>query len=332
MRFLRWAASAAVALLAVLGVGYGFVHLQTQSRIDHIYDVNPAPVHLTASPATTSGTFAGSSNGSGEIGVETGESEAAMDNPSAAAVAWGKHIATTRNCRDCHGQDLGGAMFADGMPVFRLSASNLTPGGVGASYTDQDWVRSIRHGIGPDGKSLLFMPSHEYHFLSDQDLASLIAYLKTIPAVRRDLESNKVGPLGRILFMTGQLPLLPAEMIEHGAPRPVAAPRGATVAYGEYLAVGCTGCHGPGFSGGRIPGVPPEWPEAMNITPEPETGLGSWDRADFFRAMREGKRPDQTELRAEFMPWPNFAQFGDDELEALWLYLRTVEPRASGGR
>ena len=104
------------------------------------------------------------------------------------------------------------------------------------------------------------------------------------------------------------------------------------MAYGEYLAVGCTGCHGPGFSGGAIPGVSPEWPEASNITQDQETGIGSWGRTDFFRALTEGKRPDGTELLAEYMPWPNFAQFEADELEALWMYLTTLEARPFGER
>ena len=253
MRFVRWAALAVAGVVAVLVLGYGFVYLRTESRINHVYDVNPARVHLAASPAQASGAFASASYAEGAGGSAEGGTDTPGD-PLAAAVAWGEHIVDTRGCRDCHGQDLGGAVFADGMPVFKLSASNLTPGGIGASYTDQDWVRSIRHGIRPDGKSLLFMPSYEYYYLSDQDLASLIAYLKTIPAVQRNPEANEVGPLGRVLFMTGQLPLLPAEIIDHDAPRPSAPPRGATVAYGEYLAVGCTGCHGPGFSGGGFRG------------------------------------------------------------------------------
>jgi hypothetical protein len=97
-------------------------------------------------------------------------------------------------------------------------------------------------------------------------------------------------------------PLVPAEMIDHEGPRPTAPPPGVTVEYGAYLAVGCTGCHGEGFSGGPIPGISPDWPEAANITQDPETGIGGWTREDFYRAMREGRRPDGTELREESCP------------------------------
>ena len=132
--------------------------------------------------------------------------------------------------------------------------------------------------------------------------------------------------------MAGQLPLVPAEMIDHEGPRPTAPPRGATLAYGEYLAVGCTGCHGPEFSGGPIPGVPPGWPKAANITPDSETGIGSWSRGDFMKAVTMGRRPDGRELQGEFMPWPNFAQLKADELEALWMYIQTVPAKPFGGR
>lgn len=338
MRLLRRIGIAVLGVLALLAVGFGVVFFQTQSRIQRVYEVDPESVQGSLALASEAGWIgevdrAAPPDGEGAEetlgdGFETGGN----GNPMERVLAWGEHIAVTRGCIDCHGEDMGGALFADGMPVFRLHGSNLTSAGVGASYSDQDWVRAIRHGIGPDGKPLLFMPSYEYYYLSDADLAALIAYLKSLPAIQRELGDNKVGPLGRVLFFSGQLPLIPAEMIDHEAPRPEAPPRGATVAYGEYLAHGCIGCHGTGFSGGTIPGVPPDWPEASNLTPNEETGIGSWSRDDFFRAMREGKRPDGAELRAEYMPWPNMARFGDDELQALWMYLESLQPRPHGGR
>ncbi|MFC1791213.1 c-type cytochrome [Gemmatimonadota bacterium] len=323
MRLLKWAGAGAAGVLAILLVAFGFVYFQTQSRINKTYEVNPDPVRIAASTFVAGeGSLSADGRGSDDGGARAGSMPEVL--------AWGKHLAVTRGCTDCHGEDLGGAVFADEMPVMRLSASNLTPGGPVSSYTDVDWVRSIRHGIRPDGKPLLFMPSYEYYYMGDQDLAALIGYLKSLPAIAREKQANRVGPLGRVLFMAGQLPLVPAEMIQHDGPRPTAPPRGATVAYGAYLAVGCTGCHGPEFSGGPIPGVPPDWPPALNISADPETGIGNWSREDFFRALRQGRRPDGTELRAEYMPWPNFGQLHDDEMEALWMYLQTVPARAFG--
>jgi cytochrome c553 len=104
------------------------------------------------------------------------------------------------------------------------------------------------------------------------------------------------------------------------------------VAYGKYLAVTCTGCHGEGLSGGAIPGTPPDWPPAANLTPDEATGLGGWTEADFFRALREGKRPDGTDLQGDFMPWKLTAKMTDDEIRALWMYLQTLPAKAEGGR
>jgi mono/diheme cytochrome c family protein len=228
---------------------------------------------------------------------------------------------------------MGGDVFIDFAILVKLSADNLTTGrgGVGASYSDEDWVRAIRHGIGPNRKPLLFMPSHEYNVLSDGDVAALIAYIRQLPAVDNELPDNSVGPLGRFLYVTGKLPLVPAELIDHDAPRAAAPEPGVTPAYGAYLATGCTGCHGNGLSGGAIPGAPPGTPVPTNITPDPETGIGNWSETDFFRAMREGKRPDGTAIDP-FMPWQTLAKMTDDEIRALWLYLHGLAPRPEGNR
>ena len=332
-RILKGAAFGFAGLVLLGGLALGFVYLATSSRMDRVYHVNPGPVQILAATLEPGGDDAGHAGG-GPNGADLrgAAREASAGRDLASALAWGEHIATTRGCTDCHGEDLGGGLFADAMPVFRLYGSNLTPGGVGSDYSDGDWIQAIRHGIGPDGKPLLFMPSYEYYFLGDRDLAALILYLKSLPPVTRELPRNTVGPVGRALFMVGKLPLLSAELIDHDAPRPATPPRGATVEYGAYLAKGCIGCHGETLSGGPIPGVPPEWPAAPNLTRDPDTGLAGWSREDFFRAMREGRRPDGTQLRAEFMPWPNMGKLHDDELEGLWMYLEMLEARPFGRR
>jgi cytochrome c553 len=304
-RFFTWAGIGVAGTAVILGLALFVVYTLTQDRMDRVYEVNPHALQVAAE---------------------------AENGGAAETLARGKRLVTIRGCTDCHGEDLGGGVFADDLPVFRLSATNLTPGGIGAEYTDQDWVRAIRHGLGPDQKPLLFMPSYEYYYLGDEDLAAMIAYMKSLPPITRELPENKVGPLGRILLTAGQLPLLAAEVIDHHGSRPVAPPKGATPAYGEYLAIGCTGCHGAGFSGGKIPGVPPVWPEAPNITPDRETGIGEWTKEDFVRALTEGKRPDGTELQAQFMPWPNMGHLDDVEMEALWIYMSRLPPRPYGER
>jgi mono/diheme cytochrome c family protein len=243
-------------------------------------------------------------------------------------LARGRHLVTTRLvCVDCHGQDLGGTVVIDGMPFGRFVASNLTPGGAGAIYTDADWVRAIRHGIRPNGKSLLFMPSEVFAELGAEDLAAVIAYIKTVPAVTRVLPATELGPVGRMLVATNKAPLVVAKLINHEAPIPSMPPEGETAEYGRYLVAsgGCMACHGKGLSGGKLAGGPDD-PPAANITP---TGIGSWSEADFFRAFREGKRPGNTDINP-FMPWKTMGGMTDGELRAIYLYLKTVPPRAYG--
>lgn len=247
-----------------------------------------------------------------------------------ALVERGRHVAAAiGKCGDCHGLDLGGKIFIDAGPVGKLYASNLTAGkgGVLGEYTDAQLELAIRHGVGADGRGLLGMPSNEFYYFSDGDLAAVIAYLRTVPAVDRELPASTVGPVGRGLMVAGKLPLLSAEDIDHAAPRPAAPAPGVTVEYGEYLARtgGCTGCHQADLAGGHIAGTPPEFPSASNLTP---AAIGHWTEADFFRALREGKRPGGGDIDP-FMPWQSAGKMTDDEIRALWTYLKSVPPAAT---
>jgi mono/diheme cytochrome c family protein len=247
-----------------------------------------------------------------------------------ASIARGKHFAIALGkCVDCHGADLGGKIFIDA-PPFLVVASNLTRGrgGVGANFADADFVRAIRHGVDESGHGLIVMPAEAYTFFSDQDLADIIAYVKSVPPVDRELPDTDVKPLGRILLGAGQLMAPSAMLINHDGPFPATMPPAASIEYGRYLAMtgGCMVCHGAGLSGGRFVGAPPSEPTAQNITP---TGIGSWSDADLERALRVGKRPDSTTIDP-FMPWQYTALMTDQEMKALVLYLRSVPPRATG--
>ena len=123
--------------------------------------------------------------------------------------------------------------------------------------------------------------------------------------------------------------MLPAEIVDHDAPRPNTPPVGVTVEYGEYLAVGCTGCHGPGFSGGPIPGSPPDWPPAANLTPSGD--LANWTEADFIAAFRTGIKPNGQPFD-EIMPYKAVGQMTDEELKAVWLFLRSLPAKEVGTR
>jgi mono/diheme cytochrome c family protein len=251
----------------------------------------------------------------------------ALSVPSdAASVARGRHLAVAiAKCTVCHGADLGGTVFIEA-PPFLLVAPNLTKGagGVGGSLNDADYVRAIRHGVAPDGHGLLVMPAREYAGLSDADLASIIAYAKSVAPVNRALPPTDIRPLGRVLIALGQMPDSDANRIDHSAQPPAAMPATVTLEYGRYMAQvgGCTGCHRANLAGGHVPGTPTDFPDAQNITP---AAIGSWSEADFFHALRVGKRPDGTTIKP-FMPWAETAQMTDPEIKALWIYVRSVPP------
>lgn len=247
-----------------------------------------------------------------------------------AAVQYGQHIAgAIALCTQCHGTNLTGAIVTDDA-VARVVAPNITRGGAVAAFSDADYVRAIRDGVGPDGRPLWLMPADDYSLLSDTDLGALIAYLESLPPVSGSQPPSEIRPLGRVQLALGQLALLPATEVDHTLPRATAPEPGLTPEYGAYLATiaGCARCHGPGLSGGNSPGAPRGALPAANLTP---SGLANWTEADFLRAMRSGRRPDGRAIDPA-MPWPYYAQMSELELRAIWQFLGVVPPRPTGSR
>ena len=249
----------------------------------------------------------------------------ALSIPSdSATLERGRGLATARlGCSGCHGADFGGSVVIDAMPFGRFVAPNLTRGrgGIGGQFNDTDWVRAVRYGVRPDGRPLLFMPSNDFSNLGAEDLAAVIAWVKSVPPVDRQMPPSAVGPIGRMLMATGKITLLAAEQVDLEAGLPVPPSAGPTADYGRYIVstAGCRDCHGPTLGGGKFAGGPDD-PPARDITP---SGIGQWSEADFIRALREGKRPDGTPINP-FMPWKSLGLMSDDELRAIYAYLRTV--------
>ena len=106
----------------------------------------------------------------------------------AETLARGERLATTHGCTDCHDKDLGGRVLVDAFPIGRLAAPNLTrgKGGVGGRLDAASAERAIRHGLGEDGRLLLYMPTTDFNALTDADTADLIAYVLAIAPVDRD--------------------------------------------------------------------------------------------------------------------------------------------------
>jgi mono/diheme cytochrome c family protein len=300
-RILKWIGIVLGGLLALLLVLVALVYIQSESIQNRTYET-PA-ISLT---------------------VPT----------DAASLERGQHLVTVvSDCTGCHGPDLSGNAIIDDPAIGRLIAPNLTAGagGFGTVLSDEDFARVLRYGVLPDGKSVRVMPADDYTHFTDADLGAVIAYIRSVPPVDTDHPPSGLGPLGRVLLVTGQLPIMVAPRIDfaNAGSEPVAM--GPTLEYGAYLidVAGCTGCHGKGLSGGVIPGGPPGFPEAANLTPSGE--VGTWTEADFINTIRTGVNPAGRELLPE-MPWMTYRNMTDEELQALWAYIQTVPAKEAGTR
>lgn len=251
-------------------------------------------------------------------------------------LSWGQHVATIRGCVECHGDNLGGDIFLEDPVVGVLVATNLTTvqGGIGSSYSDEDLIRSIRHGVRKDGKSVIFMPSHEYNVIDSKDLAALIGYIRSMePVESSHLPETKIGLPFRLMYMLsgGDIHLFPARVIDHSFSLPDPVELRGPMELGAYLATTCIGCHGNNYGGGKIPGVPPNWPDAANITMG--GNLANYaSEADFINTMRQGVTPLGVEMNPEFMPWPMLGSMTDEELTGLFVYLQSLPHRETGSR
>ena len=293
-RILRWTARLVVGLVLLAGIGAGAVYGLSQRRIARRFEVPEHPLRVPT---------------------------------DSASVAAGKRLATIRGCNDCHAASMAGQVMIDDPAVGRLASANLTTGRA-APLTARDWERAVRHGVRRDGSPLFLMPSHEFAEIADDDLAAIVAYAQSLPPVRSTVPATRPGPIVRALHLAGQFVLLPAEQIDHARPHAAHVDAEPTAKYGDYLARGCIGCHGPNLSGGKIPGAPPEWKPAANITSK---GIAHYTEADFIRALRTGVRPGGTPIDT-LMPWRLTKEMTDVELKALYAYLKTVPAREYGNR
>jgi len=284
-RVFKWISFILGGLVGLVALSLGVVYSITEAQLNKSYDVTVNPIPIPT---------------------------------DSAAIERGKHLATTVGfCTDCHGENLAGQVFDEGLLVGRLSVPNLTrgQGGVGDILTDTDWVRTIRHGLRADGRTLIDMPSNYYYYLSDADLAAIIAYLKTLPPVDNNLPPTSMGPLAR-LFMLQDPSLLPAQVIDHTGPRPAAPEIAITAEYGQYLANACRVCHGDNLAGEPGAGA------GQNLTPA--GNLAHWTETDFIQTLRTGVTPEDRKLDPELMPWDQVGRLSDDELRAIWLYLQSL--------
>lgn len=266
-------------------------------------------------------------------------------------VARGKYLVdAVGGCVDCHsivdetkfaapsvpGGYLKGRVMAKelGLPG-EFSAANLTPDpetGIG-KWSDGQVIRSIREGIGHDNRVLFpFMPYTEYKSMSDADVESIVAYLRSIPSARNSLPPSKIAfPVG-LFIKTVPEPVAKVAEPNHGN----------AVEYGKYLTTiaGCKSCHTPvdrgapvpgrEFAGGHEFGAGAMKAVSYNLTPDNSTGLGTWTEEQFLKKFHDYKEyaekgpPPVTAENWTVMPWLGYSQLERDDLKAIFAYLKTV--------
>lgn len=287
-KILKWAGIILSAVVILAAIFYGVVFFSTQSRINKVYDVTVQSLIIPS---------------------------------DSASYKRGQLLATNRGCRGCHGANLGGfeVFLPAGSPMGTLVARNITSGEGGIQYTDEDWIRLLRHGLNKEGKSVWFMPSNEVAHLSNRDMADLVCYVKHQPPVNHTVPAKELKPLGRIMVFLGKFPLLPAEIIDHNATYKDEITAEATPAYGAYLATTCSGCHSPTYKG--APPLAPGQPPIPNITASGE--VGNWTETDFINVMHTGKKPDGRKV-SDAMPYQKF-NYSDIELKALYAFLHQLK-------
>lgn len=258
----------------------------------------------------------------------------------------GKYLANSIGCLYCHSphdwtrpdDPIVAGMTGAGqkLPYTDLPgnvfAPNLTPDkatGAG-NWTDDMMARAIREGIGHDGRALFgIMPFAHYRNMPDEDLASIVVYLRSLPAVTNALPQTKI--------------VFPVNLIMQNDPQPLMASVpppdvGDPVKRGRFLVnlIGCIDCHTPvdnhhlpipgmEYSGGQVFHVPWGVVASTNLTSDP-SGIPYYDEAMFVKTIRTGA-VGARELN-KVMPWSTLRNLTDEDLADIFAYLKTLKPVA----
>ena len=257
----------------------------------------------------------------------------------------GRYIATALSgCIYCHsshdwaapgtpivpGSEGAGSIQPEADLPGRVVAPNLTPDpetGAG-NWTDDQFARAIREGIGHDGRALFpIMPYQHYRAMSDEDLASVVVYLRSLPAVRHELPKTEI--------------IFPVKYLIRNAPEPITSPvsngidASDVIKRGSQLVnlAGCVDCHTPmvkgenvsgmEFAGGSVLAGPWGSAASANLTPDP-TGIPYYDEALFLETIRTGYV--KARALSPIMPVMVYRNLTDGDLKAMFAYLRTVKP------
>ncbi len=281
-----------------------------------------------------------------------GEAEDLKIDHTAERIQRGRYLANTVTvCMDCHSKrdwskfsgplaegtlGMGGDRFDQsiGLPgVF--FARNITPSGI-SRYTDGELFRLITSGVTKEGRAMFpLMPYPYYGRMDKEDIYDIISYVRSIPSIENSVPDSE--PDFPMNFIINTIPQKPMHQ-----PKP---PKTDLLAYGAYMtnAAGCAECHTKVEQGQIIPdfmfggGRDFKFPDgsvvfSANITPDKETGIGAWTQEMFvqrFKIYADSAYVPPSVANGEFnsiMPWTMYGQMEEDDLAAIYAYLKTVKP------
>ena len=219
----------------------------------------------------------------------------------------------------------------------RINPRNITSDpetGLGA-WTDGEILRAIREGVSRDDRALFpMMPYQKYTEMADEDAYALVAFLRSLPPVKNAVPPTKID--------------FPVSLLIQSVPKPLSGPVIAPdpsdkLAHGKYIATmaACGGCHtredkgapvaGMEFAGCFVFRFPGLEVRSANISPEGETEIGGWNEQRFLDKFRdyanfnEAYLPTAAQANFTLMPWLNYRNLLDNDLSAIYAYLRTVK-------
>lgn len=249
-------------------------------------------------------------------------------------------------CLSCHSQrdwtifsgpiipgteGMGGQKFEDGMPG-TIYAGNITPSGIG-EWTNGEVLRTITTGVTKDSRVLFpLMPYPDYHNLTMEDLYSVISYIRNLQPIVHEVPVSSINfPVNLIIKMIPPESYIPITSINEANSNE----------YGNYLVTiaACRNCHTPmdkgefitdlNFAGGTPFSVNGREVKSSNITPDIETGIGRWTKEDFLNRFKQYENqvihlnPGESNTP---MPWTLFAGMNEQDLIAIYDYLKTIPP------
>lgn len=279
---LKWFGITIGAIVGLAAVGVAIVYVMIGRDLSRTFDVALAPVAVPGDDAS---------------------------------LAEGQRLARIRGCFGCHGDTITGQVFFEVPDGTILVAPDLAM--AAQKYSAAELERTIRHGIRPDGTSVLVpMPSEMFYNLSDEDVASIIGFLQSQSPREEPLPETYFGPLARLMLLNFKLDtdtILSAESIDHDLARLDPSPNNPE-SFGKYLAMtSCTECHGQdlgGSSGGESP---------------PLAIVAAYSLEDFTTLLRTGVPIGGRELDLMArVALGRFTYLTDSEIAALHAYLKTL--------